>query len=69
MKKTSLVILVSVLTLLPFVGLLIVPSYSKTYPEIGGLPFFYWYQILWLFLAAILFVSASLIWNRTEEGD
>ena len=69
MKKTSLIVLVSVLTLLPFVGLLIVPGYSKTSPVIGGLPFFYWYQILWLFLATVLFGSAAVIWNRSEEGD
>ncbi|MHB1471244.1 MAG: DUF3311 domain-containing protein [Thermoplasmataceae archaeon] len=61
--------MVSALTLIPFVGLLIVPGYSKTSPEIGGLPFLYWYQILWLFLATALFGSAAVIWNRSEEGD
>ncbi|MHB8360390.1 MAG: DUF3311 domain-containing protein [Thermoplasmataceae archaeon] len=59
----------SLLTIIPFVALLDVPSYSKTMPELGGLPFFYWYQIMWLFIATLLFGSAALIWNKTEEGE
>ncbi len=69
MKKTSLIVLVSVLTLIPFIALMDVPSYSVTSPRFGGLPFFYWYQIMWLFIASVLFGFAALIWNRQEEDE
>ena len=68
MKKPSLIVLVLVLTVIPFIALLDVPGYAVNSPTLGGLPFFYWYQIMWLFLAALLFGSAALIWNRAE-GD
>ena len=69
MKKSSLIVLVSVLTIIPFIALLDVPGYATTAPSLGGLPFFYWYQIMWLFLATVLFGSAALIWNKTEESE
>lgn len=47
-----------------FVALLWVPSYAHLTPSIGGLPFFYWYSMLWLvinaacqFLAYVLLVT------------
>ncbi len=57
-------IISAILTVIPFLFLLDIPSYNKTNPEFGGLPFFYWYQILWLFLAAIMFVTAAILYNR-----
>ncbi|MEM0246006.1 MAG: DUF3311 domain-containing protein [Thermoplasmata archaeon] len=50
--------------MIPFLFLLIVPSYNITNPTLSGLPFFYWYQIMWLFLAAMLFSVAALIYNK-----
>ncbi len=42
------------LLLLPFIALLWVPSYNSIEPRIAGFPFFYWYQGLWLLVAALL---------------
>ncbi|MGH9466139.1 MAG: DUF3311 domain-containing protein [Terriglobales bacterium] len=42
------------LLLAPFVALLWVPSYSRLTPELWGFPFFYWYQLLWVFLTVAL---------------
>jgi uncharacterized membrane protein len=33
---------------------LLVPLYARHDPELFGFPFFYWYQILWVFLEALL---------------
>lgn len=63
-SKRSLYVTVAILTLIPFVGLAVVPLYVRTNPEIGGLPFFYWYQLLWLFLAAALFGTAAILFNK-----
>lgn len=40
------------LLLLPFIGLLYPPLYAFDAPRFIGMPFFYWYQILWLFVTA-----------------
>jgi len=45
------------LLVVPFVALLWVPFYNSIEPTILGIPFFYWYQFLWVFLT-----SALIIW-------
>jgi hypothetical protein len=42
------------LLLLPFIVLLIPPIYNHTDPELAGIPFFYWFQLLVIVLTAIL---------------
>ncbi|WPB55766.1 DUF3311 domain-containing protein [Xylophilus sp. GOD-11R] len=42
------------LLLLPFVGLLWVPFYNRELPALFGFPFFYWYQLAWVFVTALL---------------
>jgi len=43
------------LFLIPVVATLWVPIYDRAEPSIAGIPFFYWYQLLWVPLAALLF--------------
>ena len=43
-----------VLLLLPFIGLLWLPFYNSELPALLGFPFFYWYQLLWVPLTALL---------------
>jgi len=38
----------------PFVALLWPAFYSSLEPTLGGIPFFFWYQFLWILIAAIL---------------
>lgn len=45
--------IVSFLFLAQFVALLWVGSYASADPEFYGIPFFYWYSILWLIIGAI----------------
>jgi hypothetical protein len=47
--RTSLALL-----LVPFIGLLWVSSYNKTTPGFFGIPFFYWYLLLWLPLSTAI---------------
>ncbi|MCL5423745.1 MAG: DUF3311 domain-containing protein [Candidatus Marsarchaeota archaeon] len=52
----------AVLIIIPFLVYFSVPLYNITNPAIGGLPFFYWFQILMLPITAILlFKAAKLI--------
>jgi hypothetical protein len=42
------------LLLIQFILLLWVPSYNKVEPSVAGIPFFYWYQMMWVFISSIL---------------
>ncbi|MBV9972131.1 MAG: DUF3311 domain-containing protein [Candidatus Eremiobacteraeota bacterium] len=42
------------LLLLPFIATLFPPFYARTSPVIFGFPFFYWYQLVWVVLAAVV---------------
>ncbi len=42
------------LLLLPYIGLLYPPLYSRLQPELWGFPFFIWYQFLWVFIAVAI---------------
>ena len=39
---------VLVLLLVPLVATLVPEFYNFTNPSIGGMPFFYWWQLLWI---------------------
>jgi Protein of unknown function (DUF3311) len=51
------------LLLLPFIGLLWLPFYAKAEPRLWGIPFFYWYQFLWVFITMAL---TELVYRRTQ---
>jgi uncharacterized protein DUF3311 len=42
------------LLVIPFIALLWVPFYNSIQPEVAGIPFFYWYQFLWVIIGAAL---------------
>ena len=42
--------------LLPFAAALWVPFYNRADPELAGIPFFYWYQLLWIVLGAAILI-------------
>ena len=45
-----------ILFVLPFIAMLWVSSYNRLTPELFGFPFFYWYQLLWVVISAVLAV-------------
>ncbi len=44
----------ALLLLVPFIALLWPPFYTFKYPEFIGIPFFYWFQLLWIIITAVL---------------
>ncbi len=42
------------LLLIQFIAVLWPPFYNTAEPTLIGMPFFYWYQLLWVILGAIL---------------
>jgi membrane protein implicated in regulation of membrane protease activity len=66
-------VVVAVLLLIPIVALMWVSTYAKSGPSLWGFPFFYWYQFLWVFLAAICTSIAYAIvhahQDRRDDGS
>ena len=54
------------LLLAPFVGLLFPGWYAKSDPELFGFPFFYWYQFVWVFVAALL---TGFVYRATRRRE
>ena len=42
------------LLIIPFIFLLITPIYNTRDPYFIGIPFFYWYQMLWIIITSII---------------
>lgn len=55
------------LLLIPYIAMLWVPSYNHIEPEIAGIPFFYWYQMLWIVLGAVLLLPAYVAVTRGDR--
>jgi len=45
---------ISILLLAPFVALLWVPFYNFELPRLYGIPFFYWYQLVWIPITSLI---------------
>lgn len=57
---------VYLLLVIPFVALLWTPFYNRQLPTLFGIPFFYWYQIAWTPVTALLIVPVYLHQKRRK---
>jgi hypothetical protein len=46
---------------------LLVSTYAKDGPRLWGFPFFYWYQLLWVFISAIIVSICYRLMMREER--
>ena len=53
------------LLLIPLVGTLVPSFYNFVSPSLGGIPFFYWYQLAWIPLSVI----CTWIVFRSTRGE
>ena len=53
------------LLILPLLGVLIPPIYNSEDPRLIGIPFFYWYQMLWILIS----VACTVVVYRKTRGD
>jgi hypothetical protein len=49
------------LLIVPFIAMLWVSSYDSADPMLAGIPFFYWYQLLWILIGAVLIGFVYLV--------
>jgi hypothetical protein len=54
-----------VLLVVPMIGTLIPPIYNTKNPTLIGIPFFYWYLMLWVPITAL----CLLVVYRATRGD
>ncbi|GAB2829599.1 DUF3311 domain-containing protein [Streptomyces daliensis] len=52
----------------PFVAILWVGSYARVEPTLIGIPFFYWYQMLWVLIACALTIVAYGLARREQRA-
>lgn len=50
--------LIHLLLLVPYAAVLWPPFYNKVDPAIAGIPFFYWYQMVWVVAGALILLPA-----------
>jgi hypothetical protein len=58
-----------VLLLVPFVALLVPNFYAHAEPRLSGIPFFIWYQFLWVFLGVACTVLVYALHGAAEEEE
>ncbi|MFF4949310.1 DUF3311 domain-containing protein [Streptomyces chattanoogensis] len=52
----------------PFVAMLWVSSYARIEPKLVGIPFFYWYQMLWVPISTALTAVAYKLVQREQRA-
>ncbi|MFF8910774.1 DUF3311 domain-containing protein [Streptomyces olivaceoviridis] len=52
----------------PYVAILWVGSYSAVDPTFIGIPFFYWYQMLWVLISTALTMLAYKLWQHDQRS-
>ncbi len=54
----------NLLLILPALGLIFPGFYARETPELYGVPFFYWYQVAWVLLSAVI---TAVVYRATPE--
>jgi Na+/melibiose symporter-like transporter len=54
------------LLLIPFVATLWVPFYNSIEPTLAGIPYFYWYQFLWVIISVVI---TAFVYFMTRESE
>lgn len=58
----------AILILIPSLVNLLVPVYNKSMPDLYGLPFFYWFQTIWLFVCTGFYLVFAYLMKKKEEN-
>jgi len=60
-------VVVTILLVVAVAGTLVVPIYARSTPKLGDFPFFYWYQLIWVPVVALL-AWISYLLMRTKRA-
>jgi hypothetical protein len=67
-KNPATRVAVTVLLVIGIAGALWVPLYARSAPKLGDFPFFYWFQLIWMPVVALL-VWVSYLLTRTRASS
>lgn len=67
-RRRSGVRLVHLLLAVPFAAMIWIGFYDRTEPAIAGIPFFYWYQLLWIPLGALILLPIYRAEERARKA-
>jgi hypothetical protein len=60
--------MVPLLLIIPYIGTLWVSSYTSIQPEVWGIPFFYWYQFIWIGIGAAITIVVYLSERPAQDS-
>ena len=60
-RPVRTVVWARLLLIVPFIAMLWVSSYDSAQPMWAGIPFFYWYQLLWVIVSAAIIGFVYLV--------
>jgi len=67
--RTGTWIVIALLFAAALIGTLWVPFYNHLTPVLGGFPLFYWYQLMWVPIVAIVSAAAYLLSRLAQRGN
>ncbi|MDU0810652.1 MAG: DUF3311 domain-containing protein [Burkholderia sp.] len=60
------------LLFIPLIAIIFVPLYNSIEPKFIGFPFFYWYQLLLVFISAMIttlvYLKTKYYWNDSNSN-
>ena len=60
---------IAVLLIIAITGTLWVPIYARSAPTLGGFPFFYWFQLIWVPVTGVLCWICYLLARNKPARD
>ena len=55
------------LLIIPYAAMIWVSSYNKAEPSWAGIPFFYWYQLMWIWIGSGVILLVHFLVNRGRQ--
>ncbi|MFZ0511821.1 MAG: DUF3311 domain-containing protein [Candidatus Nitrosopolaris sp.] len=69
MKPKARYVILALLILIPSIINLSTPLYNRKLPELFGMPFFYWFQTVWLALCSGFYLGFARLMNGGKEKE
>jgi len=69
MKPKVRYIILALLILIPSIINLLTPLYNRKLPEFLGIPFFYWFQTLWIVVCSGFYLGFAHLMNGVKEKE
>ncbi|AWR93245.1 DUF3311 domain-containing protein [Acidianus brierleyi] len=66
MIKTKFYLALFITLIVDIILYSVFPFFNRIYPELFGLPLFYWYQTILLVVSSLMFLGITLIFKEVE---